>query len=196
MPIETSYVPEHYDGNDVDTSFVFEWRILQKSDLVVKVVTVATGAVVDLVLDTDYTIADEWVDNEDGGEIETTDPVATGDRIWLIRDTSKTQLVNILEGSPFPAATVTKVFDRLTMMIQELVEEVLIGAELPVTETDTTKAVIFEETQANADYEIVAISPNWLTTYAWGTKTVNGFTITFSDAAPADAKVVYRIKAV
>jgi hypothetical protein len=118
--ISSQYSPDFYNGDGIEDTFDFTFRILQKSDLLVKVLTVATGVVVTLVLDTDYTIADAWVDADGGGEIVTTDPVATGDRIFLIRNTARTQLVNLVEGSPFPAATVTKVFDRLTMMIQEL----------------------------------------------------------------------------
>jgi hypothetical protein len=233
--IETGYVPEHYDGNDADSSFVFEWRILQKSDLVVKVLTIATGVVVTLELDTDYTIADEWVDNEDGGQIETTDPVATGDRIWLIRDTAKTQLVNIVEGSPFPAATVTKVFDRLTMMVQELiylsrmalkfravstfvdvdvpdpedlmvlgwlndllvnveVDNQFVGGEEDVSEDDDTLVIVFDTEQENTDYQVISVGPSWMTSWNWESKLTTGFTIVFSNPAPADAKATWRVK--
>lgn len=120
MTISTGYLPDYYDGDDAQDTFTFSWRILQKSDLVAKVLTVATDVVVTLVLDTDYTIATEWVDADGGGQVVLTNPLATGDRLWLIRDTARTQLVNITEGSAFPAAAVAKVFDRLTIMIQEL----------------------------------------------------------------------------
>lgn len=239
MPISTIYTPDFYDGNGVDTTFVFDWRILAKSDVVVKVLTVATEAVVTLVLDTDYTIADEWVDNEDGGEIDLTLPLATGKRIWLIRETAKTQLVNLLEGSPFPAATVTKVFDRLTMMIQELkylsrmalkfravstfvdvdvpdpqealflswinnllvnramveeTDESTVGAEETITLNATTFAVVFGTPADNTNYQILSVGPNWLTSWFWSAKTVNGFTINFSNPAPASAKASWRVR--
>jgi hypothetical protein len=71
-------------------------------------------------LNSDYTIDDGDVNTAGGGDVVLTDPLPTGTNLFLIRDTTKTQLVNIEEGSPFPAAVVTKVFDRLTMMIQEL----------------------------------------------------------------------------
>lgn len=120
MPISTIYTPEHYTGDGTTANLPFSWRILAKTDVLV-LARDADDVVTTLELDTDYTIADADVDTADGGDVVLTTP-ATWDtqEIWVIRDTAKTQLTNIEEGSPFPAAVVTKVFDRLTMMIQEL----------------------------------------------------------------------------
>lgn len=118
--IQTQYEPEHYVGDGVTANLPFTWRILAKTDVIV-LAKDADGVVTTLELDTDYTIDDEDVNTADGGDVVLTTP-ATWDTqdIFIIRETARTQLVNIEEGSAFPAATVTKVFDRLTMMIQEL----------------------------------------------------------------------------
>lgn len=116
--ISTQYTPDSYSGNGVLTTFAFNWRILAKTDLVV---TTTVGAVVTIkVLDTDYTIANADVNTDDGGDVVFVVAPATGTAIVLSRDTAMTQLVNLTEGGPFPAAVITKEFDRLTMMIQEL----------------------------------------------------------------------------
>jgi hypothetical protein len=235
MTISTGYVPDYYDGDDSEDTFTFSWRILAKTDLVAKVLTVASGVVVDLVVDTDFTIDPVWIDAPGGGQVVLTAPVATGDRLFLIRDTSKTQLVNIVEGSPFPAAAVTKVFDRLTMMIQELVylarqslkfravslfkdidvpdpeelgvlgwhadllvnlleiDAAFLGGEEDVTTGDATKVIVFSTPQADTTYEVIGIAPNWLTGFYWTTKTINGFTIVFSNPAPSGSKVGWRV---
>lgn len=118
--IQTTYTPDYYNGTGLVSSYAFHFRILRKADLIVKVLTIATGAVVTLVLDSDYTIPDADVNTPSGGSVVLSSPLASGDRIFLIRDTARTQLVDLTEASPFPAETVEKEFDRLTMMIQEL----------------------------------------------------------------------------
>jgi hypothetical protein len=117
--ISSQYSPEHYSGDGSQDTFAFTFRILQKSDMVVLTRVVATGVVFTQVLDTNYTIADADVNTDDGGDVVFVIPPPTGTDVYLIRNTARTQLVNIEEGSPFPAATITKEFDRLTMMIQE-----------------------------------------------------------------------------
>lgn len=119
--IQTIYTPEHYTGDGSTAELPFTWRILAKADLIVLAKDPATEEVTTLELDSDYTIDDSDVDTDDGGDVVLDDPAEWEDfEIFLIRHTTRTQLVNIEEGSPFPAATVIKVFDRLTMMIQDL----------------------------------------------------------------------------
>jgi len=117
--IQTQYTPSHYTGNGTLDTYGFSFRILAKSDLLV-LTRDADDVVVTLQLDSDYTIDDAYVDVDGGGSVVLTDPLADGTELFFIRDTARTQLVNIEEGSPFPTATVIKVFDRLTMMLQEL----------------------------------------------------------------------------
>jgi hypothetical protein len=231
MPIQSQYTPDHYTGDDVEDTFEFTFRILAKVDMIVytrdedDVVTI-------LELDSDYTIDDADVNTDDGGSVVLTDPLPDGTELFLVRDTTRTQLVNIEEGSPFPSATVTKVFDRLTMMIQELkylyrqalhfsnastfkdievpdpedgtflgwLNDLLVnanigdlGAEVSVTEDEEDYQVTFDSPLANADYQIVSITPSWNTTYSWSDKLTTGFLITFGTPAPADAKLVWRV---
>lgn len=119
--IQTIYTPEHYVGDGVTAILPFTWRILAKGDLLVLAKHPTTLVITSLVLDTDYTIADADVDVEAGGDVVLMIP-ATWDTydIFLVRETAKTQLVHMPEGSPFSTAAVETVLDRLTMMAQEL----------------------------------------------------------------------------
>ena len=121
--IQSQYSPEIYAGNDLLTAFAFTWRILAKTDVIVLTQVVSTGVVSVKTLNSDYTIADGDVNTDDGGDVVFGAAPATGTNVYLLRDTARTQLVNIEEASPFPAATVTKVFDRLTMIVQELIKK-------------------------------------------------------------------------
>lgn len=119
MPIQSIYSPDHYSGDDVEDTFEFTFRILAKADLVAYTRD-EDDVIAILELDSDYEIDDADVDTDDGGSVVLTDPLPDGTELFLVRKTTRTQLVNIEEGSPFPAAVVTKVFDRLTMMIQDV----------------------------------------------------------------------------
>jgi hypothetical protein len=118
MPIQTQYTPEHYTGTGLLTSYAFTWRILKKADLVA--LTRLGTVVTTLELDSDYTIANSSVNNGSGGEIVLAIELPSGTELFLIRATDLTQKVLIEEGQAFPASVVTEVFDRLTMIAQEL----------------------------------------------------------------------------
>lgn len=119
MPIQSQYTPDVFTGDGVEDTFTFTFRILAKADLIA-ITRDAADIVTVLELNSDYTIANSDVDAAGGGDVVLTDPLGDGTKIFLVRNTTRTQLVNIEEGSPFPAAVVTKVFDRHLMMIQEL----------------------------------------------------------------------------
>jgi len=118
--IQIQYVPDSYSGNGIATSFAFNWPILRKQDLVAKTKIIATGVVVNLALDVDYSIADGDVGvAAGGGDVVLGVALPTGTNLYLQRETALTQLENFIEAGAFPAATMTTIADRLTMMIQE-----------------------------------------------------------------------------
>lgn len=116
--IQTQFTPDHYTGTGLLTTYAFTFRILAKADLLVQ--TKAAGVVTDLVLDTDYTIAASSVNNSAGGEIVLATALASGTELFLVRQTTITQLVHLEEGAPMPSSVIEEVFDRLTMFAQEL----------------------------------------------------------------------------
>lgn len=118
--IETIYSPEHYVGDGVTASLPFTWRILAKSDLTVYAKN-AAGIVTTLQLGTDYTIPNDDVDDDMGGDVILTDPTFWNTQdIFIVRNTAKTQLTHMPDGFPFSTAAVEKSLDRITMFAQEL----------------------------------------------------------------------------
>lgn len=229
--IQSIYLPDVYEGDDVEDTFEFTFRILAKTDLIA-IVKDEDGVVTTLELDTDYTIADGDVNTDDGGDVVLEDPLTDGSTLYLYRFTARTQLINIEEGSPFPAATITKELDRIRMQIQELDEEVgralkfamastFKDVDVPDPEEGTVLGwqddelanvnlgdkrneesvsegaenfdVVFDEPEANANYLVLALTANWATTLEYSDKLITGFTVTFSNPAPAGAKLTWSI---
>ena len=237
--LSTIYVPIDYAGNGVDVDFDFPWRILAKVDLIVLQIDDATEVVTTLVLDTDYTIPDGDVDAAAGGTITLTGgALASGQTLYLIRRTTRTQLVNWAAGGSFDTAVLMKALDRLTMMIQSLDEDfrktlhfrqasptvdmivpepengfflgwvnnllanveidtdMFLGdAEAPALNAGSF-AVTFDTALANTNYQILSIAPNWLTSWYYENKTVNGFDVVFSNPAPASAEFTWRVRVI
>ena len=117
--LQTIFTPDHYTGTGLLTTYTFNWRILQKNDLVA-ITKDSSDVVTTLTLDTDYTIADGYVNNATGGQLVLTVVLASGTELFLTRQTDLTQLVHLEEGSPMPSSVFEEIFDRLTMMAQEL----------------------------------------------------------------------------
>ena len=116
--ISSAYVPDKYSGDNSHNTYTFSFRILQKADLLV--ITVTSGTPTTLTLDTDYTIANTYVDNPTGGQIVLTGGnLATGTDIYLLRETALTQITSWAEGEAFPTDTIEEALDKLTMIAQE-----------------------------------------------------------------------------
>lgn len=129
--ISTIYSPDRYEGNGVLFTFTFTFRILAKTDLLAQVDN--AGIISTLDLNSDYTIDDSDVNTADGGVVVLTTPLPLAAVLILSRHTAQTQLINIEEGSPFAAAVVTKEFDRLTMMVQDLQYQMRQALKFPPT---------------------------------------------------------------
>lgn len=181
MTISTGYIPEEYVSDGVDVTYPFTWRILAKANLIAKVTDPVTGVVTTLELNTDYTIADADVDTDDGGDVVLDAPRTSGHIINFYRTTSRTQLVNLTD-SVFPAAVVTKVFDRLTMMIQELEYRIdqsnnqIFEIAITAGEFDCT----LTHDLNNADVQVIGIVPSWFTEIAEVSRTVDAIVFEFS----------------
>lgn len=87
----------------------------------IKVLKVGASAVTTLVLTTDYTVTGAGV--EAGGSITLTGTAsAISDVITIKRSVPVTQLVDYVYNSSFPADTTEQALDKLTMLVQMLVE--------------------------------------------------------------------------
>lgn len=140
MTISTTTSRQIYNGNGVTTVFAFPYRFLRNEDLEVYRINDSTGVVTTLALSTDYTVS--GADNDAGGNVTTTVAPATGERLVIVRVVDLTQEVDYITGDPFPAETHERALDRLTMISQQLQEELDRTAKLPVTsEADANSLV-------------------------------------------------------
>jgi len=130
MTVNTDLARVQYNGNDVTTAFPFASRILDASHIRVVTRIVATGVETTLVLNTDYTVSGV------GGSsctVNTTDPVATGTTITLIRNVPLTQTADYVENDPFPAETHENALDKLTMIEQQQQDQISRALKFPET---------------------------------------------------------------
>ncbi|MFA5165572.1 MAG: hypothetical protein WC481_08445, partial [Candidatus Omnitrophota bacterium] len=111
-----------FAGDDVSTVFAVPYYFLADEDLTVIKVTIATSAESTLVLDTDYTVAGEG--DPAGGTVTLTDPLLDEYNLIIRREVELTQGTDFKEGEGQPAETLEECLDRLTMMCQQLQEQI------------------------------------------------------------------------
>lgn len=139
MTISTTESKISYNGNGTTTVFAFPYPFFQDSDLVV-IRVAANGTETTLALNTDYTVTGENTDN-DGSVTCTTAPVS-GSRLVIYRQIALTQETDYISGDAFPAETHERALDRLTLISQQLQEELDRSAKLPVTSTADAEALV------------------------------------------------------
>ena len=100
-----------YQGDGIQTTFTFQFRLFAEVDLKVFVDTVQQ------VLFSDYVINNL---TEAGGEVEFNVPPADLTKVLLIRATPKAQQTDLEPFSPFPADTIEYTFDYAIAITQEL----------------------------------------------------------------------------
>jgi len=106
------------------TVFPYTFRILAQEHLLVLHTT--AGVETELSLTTNYTV--DGVGDAGGGDVTTcgdNSPYPTGDTITIIREVPVTQLTDYVENDMFPAESHERGLDKLTMVVQQIVENLL-----------------------------------------------------------------------
>jgi len=134
MPTWTTTRKKFYACTGSQVIFPFTFPIGSQDDIVVKVRTDATGAVVTLELTTDYTVSNASGNWDSGGSVTTVATYAVGETLLIKRVTPKTQTKDYLEGDDFPAESHEEGIDKLTRIVQELQEEVWRCIKMPDTD--------------------------------------------------------------
>ena len=107
-----------YTADGVQLDFPFQFRVLEEDHLVV---TQTDGAGITTVVDEGaYTISGI---NEESGNVRFLSPPASGLAITLYRSVPATQLTDYVEYDPFPAESHETALDKLTMICQQLQEQ-------------------------------------------------------------------------
>jgi len=117
VTVENTTSIVQYDGDGVATVFPVPFRFFENTDLDVVRVT-ALDVVVPLTLGTDYTVSGAGEIN--GGSITTSLAAATGEQIVIARLLPLTQETDLRNQGNFFPEIHEDVFDRLTMLIQQL----------------------------------------------------------------------------
>jgi hypothetical protein len=117
MTVPTYRSREDYTGNGVTTSYPYQFRIYEASDLVVTRAD-TDGNEATLVLNTDYTVT--GVGKYAGGNVVLTSPLASGYRLAIERAIPATQETDLRNQGAYFAETHEDVFDRLAMLLQRV----------------------------------------------------------------------------
>lgn len=131
----TDRVAGPYAGNGVATAFPFEFKVFQRSDVLVAFVS-AAGAESVLVLDSDYTVAlNADQDVEPGGTVTLSAPLVTGETLTVTSQVPATQPVVLTNLGAFLPAVINSALDRLTILIQQCLGLFSRALALPASET-------------------------------------------------------------
>lgn len=152
MTVANNYEPVKYNGNGVTTEFTVDWRLESGNDFVVYQ---NIGGVESVVDPDDYTafIKGEYYTDPDNpgnliqraysGVIFDTAP-AVGTVIVLTRSTPQEQDTPYKTSSGFPADRLEDDFDELTMMVQEMQQDIDRSIKVGVTSSTDPEELVNE----------------------------------------------------
>jgi len=126
-----------YSGNGVTTAFSTSFVFSSSADLVV-VLTSAAGVDTTKTITTHYTVTGG---NGSSGTVTMITPPASGETLTIYRQTALTQLTDYVENDAFPAETHEAALDKLTLITQELQED--IGRAVQLSATSGLSSVAF-----------------------------------------------------
>ena len=123
MTVSSSTDRATFPGNGVATAFPMPFRFFDNSDVVAQAIVDATGQATPLTLGVDYLLTGAGQPEEAGsatGVLTTSAPVPIGVSLFAQRVTPVTQPTDIVNQGRFFPETHETVFDRLTMLIQQV----------------------------------------------------------------------------
>ena len=141
MTISSTTTKNSYSGNGSTTAFAYTFFIPTSSDIQVierssagveTVKTEGTGS-------TNYSIS--GVGNSSGGTVTMVTAPASGTTLVLRRSTTQTQTTDYVANDPFPAETHEAALDKLTIIAQDLQEEM--DRSFKVSRTNTITSSTF-----------------------------------------------------
>ena len=128
MTVNTTSNRVSYAGGSGATQYPFSFKIFMDTDLAV-IDRDADGAESDWILNTDYTVT--GAGNDSGGNVVAVTPPDSGHTLVILRQVPLTQLTDYQEGDAFPAETHEDALDKLTMIAQQIDEELGRSVTLP-----------------------------------------------------------------
>lgn len=126
-----------YSGSGTTGPFTVGFRFLENSHILV--VKNVAGVETNLVLDTDYTVTGAGASS---GSVTLATALSTGQTLTIVRNVPTTQETDYVAGDSFPAESHERALDQLTMIAQQLKEEVDRSAKLPVSSSADADALV------------------------------------------------------
>lgn len=132
MTVTSSLSRVSYSGNGATVLFTVPFYFLENSHIKV-VLTLSSGTVTTLVLNTDYTVSGAGVVS--GGTITCVTAPPTGSTLVIARNVPVTQETDYQPNDPFPAQTHERALDKLTMIAQQSADVGLRALTYPITDS-------------------------------------------------------------
>lgn len=156
-------------GDDVAIRFPFVFKVFSKED-VRAVHADVLGVESDLILDRDFAVTlNPDQENTPGGEIVLPNPLPTGETLTLTSKVQALQKVKITNAGGFYPSVQNTVFDKLTVLVQQLAEQVSRSVKVKIS-SDTNpddlvadlqhKATLAVQAQTRADEAAQAAQSN------------------------------------
>jgi len=136
MAVETQFNREIFAGDGVTVTFPFSFPIFESEDLTV-ILTQDDGTEIPLIEGVDYTVSAIRGLYSRGGNVTTKgaySPLQIDETLTIARILDLTQGVDYQENDTFPAETHEQALDRLTMITQQLDDEITRNLIVPVTD--------------------------------------------------------------
>lgn len=137
--VETTTCTVTHSCNGSATAFTFSFPIIATSDLVIILRTVSTGAEDVLSETTDYSVSATNNDFSNGGTVTTVQTYSSSYKLTILRNVPDTQLLTLSDTGLLRLAALEKAYDKLTMLVQQLQEELSRSFKIPRTESTTTE---------------------------------------------------------
>ncbi len=149
MSVSSTTTKNSYAGNGSTTAFAYGFKIFADADLEV-IIRASTGAETVKTLTTHYTVSNAG--NDSGGNVTFTtgNTPASGETVVIRRNLALTQSTDYVENDPFPAESHEDGLDRLTMVSQNLQEQLDRSFKVSRTTSITTPEFVDDAT-ARAD---------------------------------------------
>lgn len=133
MTVVSENKKDQYNCDDSQTVFPYTFLILAETHL--KVVHCdADGDETELILTTDYTVS--GVGEASGGNVTTVETYPVLTTLTITRNVPLTQEMDYIENDIFPADSHERNLDKLTMLVQQLVERIERAIKAPITDID------------------------------------------------------------
>ena len=136
MTVSTTIIKNSHNGNGSTTTFAYQFKILQDSDLQV-IIRSSNGTETTKSLSTHYTVT--GAGGNSGTVVFTSGNIpASGETVVIRRNIPQTQVIDYIANDPFPAETHEEGLDRATMVAQQVSEEADRSIKLSRTNTMTS----------------------------------------------------------